>query len=330
MPHESLSASPTVSWTVCDGLFTMPIPDTWRYSPAGYTDGTFLLSSGDRLSFHLESFEDPESIAEGRLAVILSEPGLDMPVLDAKDIVGNVLMFVRSPDGNTGSSVIWKSLDILDASHIRVARFALPFDPEVDGPPSPESGLAGEITGLVQQGRFGSELKPLDRVAPTTALKRVTPWNLIHMRVPEFWRYERVDDGRYVCDVLPEFMPPDPTLWFDLDQYESPTGDGGSLAELQAFAEDLAERLGPPERVKLDHDEHGSWIETIGYGHAGDAAVVDYVIHRLVVGDGGRTMAHFNFVLTTDDARTSAGQELVELIHREIRNAIVLHRPQDA
>lgn len=330
MPHESPSGFRTEPWTACDGLFTMPVPNTWRFTPDGYTDGAFELPSGHRLSCSLASFEDPEAIADGRLADFLREPGLTIPQLDVKNVVGNVLMFVQSPNGAEGSTVIWKSLDILDPAHIRVARFALPFDPENDGPPSPDSGLAGEITGLVNQGRFANHLRPLDRVAPTRTLKRVAPWNLIHMRVPEFWRYERVDDGRYVCDVLPEQMPPDPTLWFDFDQYESSTGEGGDAAQLQSFADEFAKGLGSPERVRVDHDEDGSWIETVGYGHDGDTALVDYVIHRIVGGDGHTTMAHFNFVLTADDARTPAGQELVELIHHEIRNAIVLRGPRDA
>ena len=35
-------------------------------------------------------------------------------------------------------------------------------------------------------------------------------------------------------------------------------------------------------------------------------------------------MAHFNLVLTAEDAETEAGQDLIALMHREIHNAIVL------
>ena len=305
----------------------MPVPSDWRYDSAGYTDGIFTMPDERQLSCHLESFEAPEAIARNELARFISEPGLDVPPLSDVEITGNVLMFVRSAVGGRTPCVIWKTLQVLDANYVRMARFALPFDPEKDDAPSPESGLVGDITAAINQGWFATHFTPLDRVAPTTALKRVAPWGIIHMRVPEFWRYERVEDGRFVCDVLEEHMPPDPTLWFNFDQFSTPSDELVSLAQLREDAIGLAESLGSPENVKVDHDSGGSWIESISTGHAGDAEVVDYLMHRLVGGRGLVTIAHFNFVLTADDARTSAGQELVGLMHNEIRNAIVLAEP---
>ncbi len=305
----------------------MPVPVDWHYDPAGYTDGNFALPGGRQLSCHVESFETPEAIARGELASFVSEPGLDVPPLSDADITGNVLMFVRSAAGDRTPCVIWKSLQVLDATYVRVARFALPFDPEKDDVPSPESGLAGDITAAINQGWFADHPTPLDRVAPTPALKRVAPWGIIHMRVPEFWRYERVEDGRFVCDVLEEHMPPDPTLWFNFDQFSTSSDELVSLAQIREDAIGLAKTLGSPDNVMVDHDSGGSWIESISHGHDGDTEVVDYLMHRLVGGYGLVTIAHFNFVLTADDARTAAGQELVGLMHNEIRNAIVLAEP---
>lgn len=329
MPQHSSPGSSATPWAICDELFTMHIPAGWHYRPEGYTDGVFDLPDGQALACHIESFEVPEAIANGGLMDFIREPGLDIPPLEAAHITDNVLMFIESPTGKAPSKVVWKSVGILNGTHVRVVRFSMPFDPATDGTPSPEEGISGEATMVINQGRFADHATPLDRVAPTKDLKRIAPWGVIHIRVPEFWRYERVEDGRYVCDVLPEHMPPDPTLWFDFDQFSIPPGETGLVERVREAATDLAATLGSPDQVRVDHDEAGSWVESVSHGHDGETPLIEYAIHRLVAGDACMVIAHFKFVLTMDEARMTVGQELTTRIYQEIRNAIVLPRSPD-
>lgn len=329
MPHGSAPGSNTTPWTICDGLLTMPVPPDWHFRPDGYTDGAFDLPGGQTLSCQIGSLEVPEAIANGGLMDFIREPGLDIPPLEDADITGNVLMFIQSGIDEGQPKIVWKSVGILDGTHIRVARFSMPYDPAIDATPSPETGVSGDVTMVINQGWFADHATPLDRVAPTRELKRIAPWDVIHIRVPEFWRYERVEDGRYVCDVLPEQMPPDPTLWFDFDQFSIPPGETGLVEQVREAATDLAATLGSPDQVRVDHDEAGSWVESVGHGHDGDTPLIEYAIHRFVAGDSCMVVAHFKFVLTVDDSRTPAGEELTARIYREVRNAIVLPKPPD-
>lgn len=329
MGQGSPPGSDTAPWTISDGLLTMSVPPDWHYRPDGYTDGEFDIPGEQTLSCHIESFEAPEAIANGGLTDFVREPGLDIPPLEDADITGSVLMFIQSATGAGQPNVVWKSVGILDDTHIRVARFSMPFDPASHGTPSPETGISGDVTAVVNQGWFADHQTPLDRVAPTKDLKRIAPWGVIHIRVPAFWRYERVEDGRYVCDVLPEHMPPDPTLWFDFNQYSVPPGEGDLIGQVRETAAGIAANLGSPDQVRVDHDSAGSWVETASHGHDGDTPVIDYVVHRIVAGDACVIMAHFTLVLTAEEARTPAGQELITGIYHEVRNAIVHPKPPD-
>lgn len=329
MPNTTPPASGDTSWSIADGLFTMHLPDGWQYSADSYTNGEFALPSGHTLSCHVETYEAPERIAEGGLAPFAREEGMDVPDLSDSDIIGNVLMLFRPARDGVPSGVNWTTLDVLADRYIRIVRFSLPCElgDDGDGASSIDGFLRG-VTQAINLGRFADDATPLDRVGPTPKLKRVTPWGVILIRVPEYWRYERAEDGRYVCDVLPEQAPPDPTLWFDYNQFSAPSDKGELLGNVRDMAAGLAETLGPPGHVQVHHDSGGSWIESIAHGEEDGTPLVFYNMHRMVAGDARVLMAHFNLVLTAADAETEAGRDLIDLMHREIHNAIVLpNRP---
>ena len=328
MPNNAPPASGDASWSISDGLFSMPLPDGWRYREQGYADGAFTLPSGHSLSCHVESFEAPEVIAKGGLSPFACVDGMDVPDLADSDIIGNVLMLIRPVSDETPSQVIWTTLDVLGERYVRRARFSLPCAIGDDNAThSPIDEILRAVTQAINQGRFADAVTPLDRVAPTTRLKRITPWGVIHIRVPEFWRYEQAEDGRFVCDVLPDQAPPDPTLWFDYNQFSAPSDKDELMGNLREIAAGVAERQGRPDQVQVHHDADGSWIESIAYGEEDGTPLVFYNMHRLVAGDACLMLVHFNLVLTAKDAETEVGRDLIALMHHEIRNAIVLAEP---
>lgn len=321
MPPNPPFASKNDFWTICDGLFAMPLPPGWRYAPNGYADGHFELPTGHTLSCEVQSFEAPEAIGETGLAPFACEEGLEVPLMPDSDVIGNVIMLIRPAQGETPPTTIWRTLDVLGSTHVRVARFALASAP---GDGIPDTDILGAVSAAINQGQFADYPVPLDRVAPTTELKRITPWGRIHIRVPEFWRYERAEDGRFVCDVLPDQAPPDPTLWFDYDQFSAPSNKAELDQKLREAAVGFAATLGSPDQVQVTHDADGTWIESVAHGEEDGTPLIFYNMHRHVAGDGCFIVAHFNLVLTAEDAQSPAGQQLIDLMHREIHNAIVL------
>ncbi len=308
---------------LCDGLFTLSLPPGWRYEPLGYADGAFHLPNGQRLLWRVDSFEAPDAIADGRLIDFVQEPDLSASHLDDASIVGNVMMFLRRGDDDSPPQIVWKSADTLDRRYVRIARFALSPDPAG----GLDRSLAAAIAGTIANGRFAGRATPFDRVAPSNELKRIAPWGLIHLRVPDHWRYERAEDGRLVCDVLPEDAPPDPTLWLDYDLFEVPDGEGPTERAAHGMAEDLAAQLGPSGQATVEYDDRGAWIETFAEGEEDGTSLRFYNLHRLLAGEHNFMLAHFNLVLSASDAATGAGRDLIALMHREIRNAVVLASP---
>lgn len=324
MPQETSSGE---IWSPCDGLFTMPLPPGWRYEPRDYTDGSFRLASGQRLFCRVDSLETPEAIASGRSNEFVGEPGLDGPPLDDGDITGNVLMFIKRAKAGAPAELVWKTVDVLEDRYLRTVRMALPLDSAESDEPPDRAHFAAEVASAIGQGVFADSAKPLDRVAPTTSLKRVAPWGLIYMRVPDFWRYERVEDGRFVCDVLPEDAPPDPTLWFDYNLFTAPESESDLPGKVRETAQGLAASWESPDQVKLDLDDRGGWLEAVGYGEEDGTALVYFNMHRLLADAPYFITAQFSLVMTAEDAKTSAGRDVIDLMHHEIHNSIVLARP---
>ncbi|MEE8270848.1 MAG: hypothetical protein V3R98_03825 [Alphaproteobacteria bacterium] len=310
---------------LCDGVFTLSLPPGWRHEPLGYADGAFHLPDRQRLLWQVDSYEAPDAIADGQLAEFIQEPGQAVTQLDDASIIRKVMMFHRRGDDDSPPQTVWKSADTLDRRYVRVARFALSPEPAAGLDPS----LAAAITATVANGRFAARVRPLDRVTPSNALKRIAPWGLIQLRVPVHWHCERAKDGRFVCDVRPEDAPPDPTLWLDYNLFEVSDGEPPTGPAIRRLAEGAAAQLGSSQQTEISYDDRGAWIETYSEG----ADSVDgtplrcFDLHRLLAGEQYCMLAHFNLVLPAPDAATGAGRDLIALMHREIRNAVVLAAP---
>ena len=305
----------------------MPLPAGWRYQHDRYEEGVFVLPTGQRLSCRADSLDAPGMIARGQVADLVTEPDLDLPALSGGELTGNILMAVKRATADAPAELIWKSVDILDDRYVRSFRLSWTLDPADGGDAAVRSETAAEVMGAISQGQFADRPTPLDRVAPSEALKRVSPWGLIYVRVPHFWRCEHVEDGRYVCDALPEDEPAEPTLWFDYNVFTVPETETDLVAKVHELAKGAAERLGPPNQVKVDLDEAGAWIESVGSGMDDGTDLMFYNLHRHVGEPPYLNTALFNLVLPTDYAKSQAGRDLIDLMHREIRNALVLARP---
>ena len=329
MPSKPPSEPNSEAWSICHGLFTMPLPIGWRYESGLYEEGAFILPSGQRLSCRADSFDAPELIAAGQAVDLVREPDLDLPPLSDREIAGNVLMGLKRARGDMPAQLIWKSIDILDDRYVRSVRLSWTLDPADGADAAARSEIAAEVMGAISQGQFAAHVTPLDRVAPSEALKRVSPWGLMYVRVPQFWRCEYVEDGRFVCDALPEDVPPDPTLWFDHDLLGVPETETDLVAKIHALAQGSAEQQGSPDQVKVDLDESGAWVESVAGGYENGTELVFYNMQRHVGEAPYMITALFNLVLTADDAKSRAGRELIDLMHREIRNAVVLARKPD-
>ena len=188
------------------------------------------------------------------------------------------------------------------------------------------SRLDDEVRDAMSSARFAAELTALDRVAPSNALKRVSFWDVVHMRLPVGWWWNREhDDGTGMFVASDPTIEDGPSLWVDFDQFDS-LDAGSTAADYADHVNELTAQLAAAgaDTQKLVTEQLARYDTAVFYCHEdvrnGQQLHYDYC-HRIVLRDRFLVVAHFSIIRPHGraDAEGSAA-----LLRREIRNAWIV------
>jgi hypothetical protein len=327
------------------------VPEAWTVVESGLTHHEigFETCPDATLSIRLHGLEDPAAVAADDVSRYLIEPGHPAPP-GVPTVPGCLFVTIGLPGdqrrhgdlrhaadgvrprrpsrpGEHGTyQRFYRQADVLPPSHVRVlaATLAVPFGRRKD---AVVAALEAQVLEAMRGARFASGRTGLDRIAPSDAWKRVSFWEVIHMRIPVDWWWSREHDdgtGMYVASDPAEAEGP--TLWVDFDQFEALESAADSAAAYKGHVDELVAQLaqaGDAGRA-LACERLGPFDTALTYAFVDTRQEqhwhYDYC-HRVVLKGRHLVVAHFS-VIRPD--RPGAGETTAARLKREIRNAWIV------
>ena len=252
---EAASRTPTRELILGDDTARVRIPEAWTIIEDGLAHHEIAIDDypNATLTIRLHGFEDPAAVAADDISRYLIEPGHPAP-RNVPTVPG--CLFVTSgmpgdqrrhgdlrhaPDlakprnpGRSGDHGVYqrfyRQAEVLPPSHVRVlaATLGVPFGQRKD---ATLAALDKQVLKVMSDTRFAVRRTGLDRIAPSETWKRVSFWDVVHMRLPVDWWWNREhDDGTGMYLARDPTDDDGATLWVDYDQFESlePGVDGPS------------------------------------------------------------------------------------------------------
>ncbi len=317
------------------GTLGMRVPLGWRLTGETFSGATFLPDSIETAALQIEvaSFEDPGAVSRDDFSRFLEEEARSM--FSSGELSGNKGFIIKGTwvDESSGSHrQIWRVLKSLFPDHVRIATYTLDVPLSMAAATMTEA-LADEVELIVESSAFAGGLTTLDRVAPTPDMKRVSLWNLIHMRVPGAWHFVREGEGAsgmYRGEPEDEKLRGREAFWIDFEEFRR-QADAEAMsrdAQRQVIRE-LAERVSG----QLEAADREPVVEFLGdgdgllhYQHLRKQGEDDLRISRwfrFAARKESILMVMFTFVANRDGPDDRELTERAEMLDREIRNAVV-------
>ncbi len=335
MSEETTEAADRGGMTLlAAGTLGVRIAAGWRVSQQGFATATLFPDGIEHAALQIEvaSYEDPNAVSAEDYSDFLDDEAQQLCAESGLSGATGLIIKGSWVDQENGSHrQIWRLLKSLFPDHVRMATFTLSVPLTQVAAPATER-LADEVEAMVQRAAFARSLTALDQVAPTRDMKRVSLWNMIHMRVPAEWRFIREDGdgtGMYRGEPEDEAERGREAFWVNFDEFRRQNeADADETTDHRTLITELTTRISSELKASNREAEVeflGDCDGLLSYQYEQDSDGEQLRVYRwfrFAAVHDAMIMGIFSFVAAENDDDGAKLGDRAAMLGREIRNAV--------